>query len=271
MKPKASNKLTPTSVMVPPPNLTVRRIGLVSRDYNQDLGNGYKDFSATVAHMLPFLDNAGCDLVLFSLYSFIPRKGFDVLAGLELHTVRCLCFEEFVFDRKGNRKAGTYVVMVRTDDGWRQHRVQQAFGTLAGQPELVIHRFVQQEFAQRRILGNCCLIICGESNAVKYSPMQKRVVDAFGLRQAIPREVSVILNPVHDRMTRFEMLYKRRFLSEGNRWVISVWNKGKINSLGVTRDGTQPAWTVFHNGESVIAPSIANPWGVEIGIVSISE
>ena len=256
-----------------PPQLEARRIGLVSRDYNHEYGNGYKDFSHSAAPVLQFLDDCGCDLVLFSLYSFMPRDGFDAFAdpNLPLRNVRAICFEEFKIDAVGKRQHEAYVVATNSAVGWTQHRVWQALGTLASKAESEVHRFVQEEFVQRRIMGNCCLVICGESNAVKYSPLENRVVDRFGLRQTIPGEVTVVLNPVHDRMTRFEMMYKRRFLSEHSRWVVSVWNKGKINCRGQTRDGQKPAWTVFHNGEPVAIPAIPNTWGVEIGIVEVSD
>jgi hypothetical protein len=77
------------------------------------------------------------------------------------------------------------------------------------------------------------------------------------------------LNSGHDRMTRFEMPLKRRFLSQNNRWVISVWNKGKRDSSDRPRDGTKPPWTVFQNGKEIVVKPIQNQMGVEIGILEI--
>lgn len=248
------------------PQLNIQRIGLVSRNYHHDYGNGYKDFSASYGPVLHYLDEAGCDAVLFSLYSFIPRKHFEVFEDLTLSHVKAIFLEEFVFD-DGKRVAGAYVVGVNNGSGWQQHVVRQAFGSLSKKPVKAIHQFVQQEFVQERLLGNCCLIICGESNGVKYSPDRQCIEDSFGLRSAIPASVTIVLNPIHDRMTRFEMMRKRRFLSENHRWVISVWNKGRINSRGQIRDGSDPAWTVFHNGKPVNVPAIPNPWDVEMGIL----
>jgi hypothetical protein len=105
---------------------------------------------------------------------------------------------------------------------------------------------------------------------VKYVPAEKAVYDKYGLRAAIPKGVNLILNPIHDRMTRFEMPLKRRFISEGGRWVVSVWNKGKRDKRGCTRDGSGPAWSVFYHGaEQSIAPTCRDQ-GIEIGIVNIS-
>jgi hypothetical protein len=265
-----SSKTSKAPLLSAPPQLNIQRIGLVARDYNRDYGNGYKDFSATFREVLQHLDDAGCDAVLFSLYSFIPRKRFDVLAGLRFKHLKAICYEEFEFEDERKRKAGAIVVAVQTRSGWKQHVVGQAFGSLSRKPVSDIHQYVQEEVVHRRLLGNACLIICGESNGVKYSRAHKCVEDTFGLREALPQEVVMVLNPVHDRMTRFEMMRKRRFLSKGNRWVISVWNKGRINKLGQIRDGHGPAWTVFYNGEPMMVPRLPNPWGVEVGILQIT-
>lgn len=66
-----------------------------------------------------------------------------------------------------------------------------------------------------------------------------------------------MLNPVHDRMTRFEMRKKRAFLSRQKRTVISVWNKGKkfrnskTNRPRVRAELTAP-WTIYRTGKEQI-------------------
>ena len=59
------------------PNITVRKLGIVARDYNIRFDNGYRDFSHILPETLKFLDDNGCDAVLFSLYSLVPRPGYD--------------------------------------------------------------------------------------------------------------------------------------------------------------------------------------------------
>jgi hypothetical protein len=260
---------TELAVTKPASELKVQRIGLVARDYNHLCANGYKDFSHALKPTLEYLDRALCDTVLFSLFSIIPRRGFNMFANLHLSHVKAIFFEKFTTADDGSRLAGDYIVAVNAPSGWHQYVVRQAFGALSKKSVADIHHFVQHEFSTRRIFGNCCLVICGESNAVKYVPAFKHVADKFGLREAIPQSVSIVLNPVHDRMTRFEMMKKRQFLSERNRWVISVWNKGKVNRLGQTRDGKSPPWTVFHDGKLVTASAIPNDWNVEIGILDV--
>jgi len=213
------------------------------------------------------LDDEGCDTVLFSLFSIISRKGYDCLNTLSgLKNIKAVLLEEFQ-DGK-NREAGRYVVYHRAPSGWEEYEFYQVFGTITGMPQQEIQDFVQNEIP-RRTLGKCCVLLCGETNGVKYSKVDKKIYDTFGLRKAIPPNAIVIINPIHDRMTRFEMKLKRQFLSENNRWVISVWNKGKQDKNGKTRDGNGAAWTVFHNGNELDIPRIQNDFGVEIGVLNV--
>jgi hypothetical protein len=108
------------------------------------------------------------------------------------------------------------------------------------------------------------VIICGESNGVPYHQNSGKVGDDFGLRRSLPKNVTVVLNPVHDWMSRHEMKKKRSYLSENNRWVISVWNRGK------RRDASGFPWTVFHNGRELAVTTIQNQKGVGIGIKRLS-
>ena len=55
------------------PNIIARKIGIVARDYNVRFQNGYRDFSCALPDVLKLLDDHGCDTVLFSLYSIVPR------------------------------------------------------------------------------------------------------------------------------------------------------------------------------------------------------
>lgn len=252
-------------------DIKVSKIGMVTRDYNVVFPNGYRDFSHVLPAVLQLLDEAGCDLVLFSLYSLIPRPGYDprtAFAGLK--NIKLICVEQFR-DGKRGRKAGKVVVYYKTESGWRPYRVRQLFGQINRQSHRDAARRLAEDELPRRVFGNCCLIVCGESNGVKYSREDKLIHDTYGLRAAIPSTVKIILNPVHDRMSRFEMMRKRQFLSAKGRWVISAWNRGKLNEQGRTRDGSAPAWTVFHDGKLVLIPRLENNLDVDVGVIDISK
>ena len=250
-------------------DITVRRVGIVARDYNVRFPNGYRDFSHSLPDVLTLLDEKGCDTALFSLYSIIPRQGYDLLPTLpNFANLKMIGVEEFKDGRRG-RKAGDYVVYYRAPDGWEEYRFKQAFGRVNWQAQ----RGYLENFAQKRIpervFGSCCILVCGETNGVKYDKIgNKNICDPCGVRAAIPPHVEVILNPVHDKMSRFEMIMKRRFLSEGGRYVISVWNKGKRDCNGRCKDGFGLPWTVFQNGAAVPVERLPNDLGVEIGILN---
>jgi len=71
------------------------------------------------------------------------------------------------------------------------------------------------------------------------------------------------------------MKLKRKFLSRKNKTVISVWNKGKKDKNGNTRDGKNPPWSIFENEKEVIVKRENidsmkfNDKSIEIGFISI--
>lgn len=268
---KGSSDQIPTTNTERAPHLKVAKIGIVSRDYCHKYGSGFRDFSEAFSEILKWLDDKGCDTVLFSLYSIIPRKSFMPLHSMRLRNIKTVLYEEFE-DGKEWRGKGS-VVLYRRANKWHRYDLPNwGFGSLKGLTRKKkvekVETFIRKGIPGRR-LGNCCAILCGEINGVPYHKDTRRVRDDFGLRGSLQREVTVILNPGHDRMTRFEMKLKRSFLSENGRWTISVWNKGGQDKNGRTHDGIKPPWTVFHNGQEVPVEPIQNQMGVEIGILKI--
>lgn len=243
------------------------KIGLISRDYNIEYPNGYRDFSHHMPEILAALDKEGCDTALFALYSIIPRKGYDLRTSLgEYNTLKFICIEEFE-DTKEGRKAGDYVVYYKSDKGWGEQRFRQTFSRVNWLKPEPVQQFVSEALPQR-VFGNCAVIICGETNGVKYDKKGgKGIIDPYGILAAIPQEVEVILNPIHDRMTRFEMELKRRFISQNKRWVLAVWNKGKTYKSGKPRKEPAEAWAVYYDGEMVAAESLAHSIEAKIAIV----
>ena len=247
------------------PVLHISKLGIVSRDYRKKFENGYRDFSHVFPDVLNLLDSHGCDSVLFSLYSLIPRDDFNVNAILRRQkNIRAVFIEEFSYVRK--RKVIRNVVYYRDAKGWQEYELQQQFGSLTSLKREKMDHFVDSEIPLR-VMGNSCLLLCGETNGVKYSPKDKKVHDTFDFRASIPEQANVILNPIHDRMSRFEMKFKRRFLSENKRWVVSVWNKGKADVNGVVKDGKALPITIFYDGEEQDLKAIPNDMDLEIAIL----
>lgn len=232
------------------PDLKIKTIGLVSRDYNVTFPNGYRDFSFAAHRVLRLLDEQSCDLALFSLYSLIPRRGHELkyaLAGL--NHLKMVCIEEFRDNRKG-RKAGDMVIYVREGDVWHEHRLKQAFGRVNWLKDKTrLETFIAKELPGR-YFGNTCLLVCGEINGVKYDKLgSKQIIDPAGLRAAIPDYIDIIINPQHDKTTRFEMPMKKQFLSAQNRILVSVWNKGRVDCRGKVKDGKGAAWKANYSGK----------------------
>lgn len=258
-----------TEIQIRSPDLNIRKLGIVSRDYRHTFPNGCRDFSHVMPSVLKRLDDESCDAVLFSLYSIALPQRFDLFGVLRgLKRISAVFIEEFRDEGGSKRTTIRYVVYYRSKEKWTEYDFQQKFGTLTGMPPNFMSNFVANE-VPKRILGNCCVLLCGESNGVKYSRANKNVEDRFGLRAAIPQQVSVILNPIHDRMTRFEMKRKRKFLSECKRWVVSVWNRGKEDKNGKARDGSGLSWTIFYDGCEKLVEPIPNEFEVDIGVLDM--
>ena len=111
------------------PRLDIGKIGIVTRDYRMRFPNGYRDFSHSFSEVAKRLDDEGCDTVLFSLFSIIPRKGYDCCSVLNgLKNIRTILFEEF--QDRSTRKPGRYVIYYRTTQGWKEYEFCQVFGTV---------------------------------------------------------------------------------------------------------------------------------------------
>jgi len=254
------------------PCLNIAKLGIVSRDFRNECKSRFRGFGDVIPEVLRILDVEKCDSVLFSLYSLVQHDGSfnkNILNKLQLDHVKTIFLEEYLDGEI--REIKRFVVYHTTGEGWSEYAFMQKFGSITAMPQKEIQDFVKNEMP-KRILGNCCVLLCGETNGVKYSPKDKNVKDTFGVRAAIPKTTNIVLNPIHDRMTRFEMKLKRQFLSEQGRWVVSVWNKGKKDNDDKVRDGKNPAWTVYHNGQNIVIPLIQSELpGIEIGILEITK
>lgn len=115
------------------------------------------------------------------LVQHCARGEFDVLSVLAgLKNIKAVFLEEFV-DHHHEREPGRFNVFHVSDRGWRAYSFGQQFST-ARVSQGTIHDFVS-DYEQRRILGGCCVLLCGESNVVKYSKADKNIYDAFELRK----------------------------------------------------------------------------------------
>ena len=269
---KVVNKNEPKNNTVSP-NLELSKIGIVARDYR--VSNSNSDFSDNISEVLKKLDNKGCDTALFSLYTILESNSISVEKFNEFKNLKAVFIEEF---KEMGGDETCFKVYFKKKESWKIHEFTQKFAKLEYTNKFkqkVIEPFLK-EVKTKRILGNSMVLLCGETNIVKYSKKSKSIEDIHGLLKIIPPSTNIILNPVHDKMTRFEMKLKRKFLSKNNRIVISVWNKGKIFKNGKTRDGINPPWTVYFNEKEIQINKedikIHNDESkIDIGIIDVKE
>ncbi len=235
--------------------LNVKKLGIVARDYSYKFSNGHRDFSGVFPKLVSYLDGEECDAILFSLYSLNVEVNnnrcdfiMDALIKGKFKFLKAVFYEEFVEgggdlkSKNNKRHSRKFVGVFRDGDAWYRREWNQFFGSMKEVGLEKIDEYVNVELP-RRAVGNCCIVLCGESNAVRYRRYDKKIHDEHGMRRNIPDKCNLILNPLHDRMTRFEMKLKREFLSKAGRTVVSVWNRGR------GRDGNKAPWTVYHNGK----------------------
>lgn len=259
------------------PNIKLSKIGIISRDYRAS--NGNSDFSKSFDEILNYCDSKGCDSVVFSLYTLLEKNKIDINKLNRLKNIDAIFIEEFKYE-KNESIAGQNKIYYKKDGYWDYREYTQKFGTLKYTnkfKEVVVAPFLK-EIADVRSFGNCAVMLCGETNVVKYYRKEKEVRDDDSkLFNHLPLASKIILNPIHDRMTRHEMKKKRQFLSSNDRIVISVWNKGKTDKNGKTRDGKNEPWTIFKNGkelelkrEILEIDKFENQDQIEIGILDVN-
>ena len=255
-------------------NANIKKIGIVSRDYREMEKNGFRDFSYSLESILKVLNEQNCDSVLFSLFTIDKESSFnamDILNRLSLDSIKTVFLEEF--EDGDERKHKDYVIYSSDKDQWKEQRFAQRFAK-GGIKDKVAKSF-KKEVQEERLFANYTVLLCGETNIVNYKMHSKKIEDTHKFCEVLSKDIEIILNPIHDRMTRFEMKLKRKFLSKNNRWVISVWNKGKSNSSGEVLNYKTPDWTIFYNEEEIeiepIECEIESQADIKIGILDLNN
>jgi hypothetical protein len=247
------------------PAAQIRKIALISHDYNVPDSRGLYDYSEYFARINKLCDDQGCDTILYALFTWdsnspVTRTHGSIFDGLE-HVQRVLV------------EVGEPPDTFDHVEVWRRSRAEpvvarQRFAT-SSSPPADKQRFLDDLPARR--IADALLLLCGESNIVKLKRASKKIEDGFGFRDRLRElHVRVVLNPIHDFMTRYEMREKRRFCSRDGRTVVSVWNKGR------GKESWLP-WTVFHDGEErtdrvreIEAPFAERP-DIRIGLVELDD
>jgi hypothetical protein len=214
----------------------IRKVALVSHDYNNYDSREYPDYSEHFHRINKVCDDQGCDTVLYSLFTWHEESDIAKSHGSifrSLSNVDRVVLEVY---RQDETPVGV--------ECWhRNHQVPQVahqrFAT-SSESATTKARFVEE--LESRCIDDALLMICGESNIVTLSRADGTMNDDYGFTERL-KELSprLILNPIHDYMRRPEMKLKRKHYSIGGRTVLSVWNMGK------GKESSCP-WTAFHDG-----------------------
>lgn len=217
----------------------VRRIALVSHDYNSADSRGLFDYSEHFERINRICDDRGCDTVLYALWTWdltsSAGKSHSAIFST-LRNVRRIILEVYEPPERFDH--------VEIWQRETQHPVValQRFSTSSASEESK-KQFVEDIECRR--VGSALLMICGETNIASMIRGSNDFYDPFSFADILDASgVRLILNPIHDYMRRYEMKEKRRFYSRNGRTVVSVWNKGK------GKESWLP-WTVFHDGNDV--------------------
>lgn len=217
----------------------IKRIGLVSHDYNIADRHGRFDYSEHFARINAACDERGCDTILYALFTWDSRSTIG-----RSH--------DAIFDQLAN------VQRVIIEVGRPPYSADHVEAWVKGEQE---PRLVRQAFAQSiasdadkrqfmddlpaRCFDSALMVLCGEANIVRLRRSKGTWDDSFHFLDRMNElGIRVVLNPIHDYMTRYEMREKRRLYSTNGRTVVSVWNQGK------GKEARDP-WNAFVDGQEL--------------------
>lgn len=242
----------------------IRKVALVSHDYNVADSRGLRDYSEHFARINKLCDEQGCDTILYALFTCDQdapgvRDHNAIFDGLD-HVERII----LEVGQRGPKGIDHIEVWSR---GQQAPLLAQQHFAQGKDRDADKWAFIN-DLPNRRVADGL-LMLCGESNIATMAH-HKYLTDPFRFNDWLEdRDIRVILNPIHDYMTRFEMKAKRKHYSLSGRTVLSVWNQGK------GRDASQP-WTVFHDGieRTQAVRELPRPFGnrpdIRIGIVHLA-
>jgi hypothetical protein len=222
-------------------SFSLNRVALVSHDY--DVITDARDWDWTrddFGRVNALCDELGCDAILYAPYTLARRRATrlqDTVFDSAKH-LRAIFLEVCDFTSDDPRKPENMVAQAWLRDEERPFSMYQRFGG-SQSSEAEKQGFID-DLPSRRF-GEVLCILCGETNIVRTNRTDDEIDDVYGINRYLDAEkISVVLNPIHDYMRRWEMKTKRGYLSRNGRTVLSVWNMGKGREPGLP-------WTVFHD------------------------
>lgn len=223
---------------IPQLPIDIKKLGLASHHYGTK--EKRKDFKDDFLKILKIFDSNEhkCNSVLFSSYTLktISLEAINLPESLQdLCNIRLIFFEELlgVYKRKSRTR---YHMWMKHETEWVHHICHQSFGTVKTAAEKKCAANFVDTYSSKRVSGNYALMLCGEINVLKCVDKCAQIIDPHDIKRRCLHPGTVILNPSHDRMVRFEMNEKRKDFSRSGRRLVSVWNEGKVSN----KQGSKP-------------------------------
>jgi hypothetical protein len=235
----AKSKVDPTRASV--------QIGLVSYDFS-----GKSAFECSTETWPPayheincIFDQLGCTAVLYPLLPFrqsfqasypeAPRFGeFAAVANV---------FAGATADAQDRRQA------VAWERGLERRELTEVVST---KEEFFKRPDAVAGILDARVFGDALYLFGGELNAMTYRHKERRISDDSGIFQfLLQHQIRLVFNPASFYMRRWEIKFKRRYLSEGGAIVVSSWNKRAWEKPHFVGEAAIP-WTVYRNDEDAL-------------------
>jgi hypothetical protein len=243
----------------------IKKVALISHDYNVLDSRGHFDYSEHFGRINKVCDHQGCDTILYALWtidSTAPLKRTQDTIFRSLSHLQRVIVEIYdppdSFDHVETWVRGSEHPIVA-----RQRFAQSSASDTEKQQFL-------NDLTVRQV-SSAMLMICGESNITSLVRASGQFNDPYRfIGQLQAANTRIILNPIHDYMTRYEMRKKRQFYSREGRTVISVWNQGRGKEAWLP-------WTVFHDGSEMTnrVRELERPFperpDIRIGIIDVAE
>ena len=127
-----------------------------------------------------------------------------------------------------------YVIYYQEKGQWREQRLTQKFARGGGKNKVA--ESFKKEVQEERLFGNFTVLLCGETNILNYKMATKKIEDQYKFSKILDKDIRVILNPIHDKMSRHEMKLQRKYLSKHKGgWFLFGIKEGQIGMVRLIR------------------------------------
>lgn len=271
-KPKR-RKPTKHQVSSAPPKFTLepRKVALVAVDWRAGEDDDvYRrtDWDEAGFHPLfpdiaKVCDKAGCDTILYAPWTHSVVDHGE-LTRTEIFGRRTKNLQNIILEQCRSTEHDLVEVWSRgvTDP----HRLVQRVSKSSNPKG---RKVAMMDALPRRAFGRTTILICGEINMIQTKRDSDAITDEYGFLKALSKtKPQVILNPVHYFMRRHEMRTKRAILSQGKRWLLSVWNRGYNERL---RGESYFPWQAYYDGSDLTerVEELAHKLGPDVRIGTI--